>query len=141
MCKLGDIIVVKEFKNEVGEIIKKHSFIVINEQKGSIEGINFDLVCNMMCSFHNEEHKKRKLRFKENLEISGKIISNKKINAKHGFIKANQVYYFDKTKIEYNILGQINDELLNELLKLVIVLNKEGKLKIITTNLKNKTFN
>ena len=30
MCKLGDIIVIKEFKNEIGKIIKQHSFVVIN---------------------------------------------------------------------------------------------------------------
>lgn len=33
MCKLGDIIVVKEFKNEYGETIPKHSFVVINDEK------------------------------------------------------------------------------------------------------------
>ena len=27
MCKLGDIIVIKEFKNEFGETIPKHSFV------------------------------------------------------------------------------------------------------------------
>ena len=32
MCKLGDIIVVKEFVNENGETVSKHSFVVINDE-------------------------------------------------------------------------------------------------------------
>ena len=32
MCKVGDIIVIKEFKNEIGEPVKKHSFVVISDE-------------------------------------------------------------------------------------------------------------
>ena len=57
MCKLGDIIVVKEFKNELGEAIPKHSFVVINDEMDYVEGLKYDFVTNMMCSFHSDEHK------------------------------------------------------------------------------------
>ena len=33
MCKLGDVIVVKEFRNEYGKIVPKHSFVVINDEQ------------------------------------------------------------------------------------------------------------
>ena len=38
MCKLGDIIVVKEFKDKNGIIIPRHSFVVIDENKNYIQG-------------------------------------------------------------------------------------------------------
>ena len=135
MCKLGDIIVIKEFKNEAGEKISKHSFVVINDEKNSIEGFNYDFICNMLCSFHDKEHKKRKLSFKENLEIIYKSNSINRINDKDGYIKADQLYYFDKSKIEYYIIARLNPDLLDELLQLILVLNNEGKLKTIIANL------
>lgn len=139
MCKIGDIIVVKEFKNEIGEIVKKHSFIVINDNINSIEGLNYDFICNMLCSFHNEKHKKKKLQYKENLEITNQTLSNKDLNSKTGFIKADQLYYFNKKTIEYYVLGHIKPKLLNELLILISTLNNDKKLKIITTNLTKET--
>ena len=48
MCKLGDIILVNKFKNEDGEIVSKHSFVVINDEKDSIGGLKYDFVANMM---------------------------------------------------------------------------------------------
>ena len=55
MCKLGDIIVIKEFKNEFGETIPKHSFVVISGQANYIEGFRYDFVSNMLCSFHKNK--------------------------------------------------------------------------------------
>ena len=135
MCKLGDIIVVKEFKNEVGNIVKKHSFIVINDMKNKISGMNYDFVSNMICSFHSDEHKKRKLRHKENLAVTDNVIYSNNSNKKDGFIKADQMYYFDKSKIDYYIFGHIDYELLDELLRLILLLDRERKLKYITTNI------
>lgn len=135
MCKLGDIIVIKEFKNEIGEIIKKHSFVVINDEENSIEGMSYDFVCNMLCSFHNEDHKKRKIRYKENLQVIQKDIYSTKVNEKEGYIKVDQLYYFNKTYINYYVFGHVDSELLDDLLQLVLVLSNEGKLKYITTNL------
>lgn len=48
MCRLGDIILVNKFKNEDGEIVCKHSFVVINDEKDSIGGLKYDFVANMM---------------------------------------------------------------------------------------------
>ena len=67
MCKLGDIIVIKKYIGDDGEIINRHSFVVINDKPGFIEGLNYDLVSNVMSSFKNEEHRMRKLKFEENV--------------------------------------------------------------------------
>lgn len=141
MCKSGDIIVTKEFRDESGEKIPKHSFVVINDEKDFIEGLEYDFVSNMMCSFHNDKHKKKKLRYKENLPIKEKFIKGHKINSKEGFIKANQLYYFNKNSIEYKIIAHMEPKLLEELINLILILQSDGKLRIITTNLKEETNN
>ena len=137
MCKLGDIIVIEEFKNEIGEKVKKHSFVVISDEKNTIEGLEYDFVSNMLCSFHNEEHKRKKLSFKENFYISkNMIMSKRKLNNKDGFIKADQLYYFNKDNIDYDIIGKLNDKYQCNLLKLIRDLDNLEKTKIITSNLK-----
>ena len=57
MCKLGDIIVVKEYFGSDGKKVNQHSIVVINDEKDSIEGLCYDFVANVMLSFHDEEHK------------------------------------------------------------------------------------
>ncbi len=142
MCKLGDIIVIKEFKNEFGKKIKRHSFVVINDEENIIEGMKYDLICNMLCSFHDETHRNKKLKYKENLEINNKnLLLSKRANDKNGFIKADQLYYFDKSLIKYYIIGNLNLDNLNNLLKIINELDLEDRIKIITTNLKeNEKF-
>lgn len=134
MCKLGDIIVIKEFKNEFGEIVPKHSFVVINDESNIIEGFKYDFVSNMLCSFHDDKHKRKKLRYKENLPIKEEKISGANINNKEGYIKADQLYYFNKDTIEYKILAHVEPELLDELVQLILELQKQGLLKPILTN-------
>ena len=137
MCTLGDIIIVIEFKNELGQKIKKHSFVVINDKNGKIEGMNYDFISNMICSFHDIEHKKRKLSFKENLELNHEKVISNNANDKDGFIKVDQLYYFDKSKIDYYIFGKIIPEFLNELSQLLLMLTKEGKVKKVKTNIED----
>ena len=81
MCKIGDIIVVRKYIGDDNKIIdKQHSFVVIDDNSDVIEGISYDLVTNVMSSFKDEEHRKRKLSHKENLEItSDDIVSNTKM--------------------------------------------------------------
>ncbi len=139
MCKLGDIVIIKEFKNEVGQLVKKHSFVVINDEHNRIEGMNYDFVANMICSFHNDEHKTRKLRYKENLRVIEKMVNSENTNGREGFIKADQLYYFDKCKIDYYVFGYLNKDLLDDLLQLILLLSEEGKLKYVTSNLEDVT--
>lgn len=108
--------------------------MVIDNNQDEVEGIAYDLVANVMSSFKNEEHRKKKIKHKENLEIiSDNIISNTK-NSRNGFIKADQLFYFDKSKLDYYIFASISPELLDELIRLIIELRLEGKLKM---NIKN----
>lgn len=135
MCKLGDIIVINEFKDNNGELIPKHSFVVINDEPNFIQGLSYDFVSNVMCSFHSDTQKKHKLRIKSNLEIKPENINGKSLNEKSGYIRADELFYFRKDKIEYKVIAHINDELLDKLVKLIIKLHDENKEKNVITNL------
>lgn len=137
MCKLGDIIVVNKYIGDDGKEINKHSFVVINDKPGFIEGLQYDLITNVMSSFKSEEQRMKKLKFEENVEILGEqIISNIPVNNKSGFIKADQLIYFDKNKIDYYVLGHISEELLDELIMIIVSLSQKGLLKQNTSNIR-----
>ena len=136
MCKLGDIIIVDKYIGSDNKEVSKHSFVVINDEKDRIEGLNYDFVANVMLSFHNEEHKNKKLKYESNLPIKENKISGKNINSKEGYIRADELYYFNKNNINYKILGHIDSDLLDELVKLILILHEKGKIKIVTENLK-----
>ena len=136
MCMLGDIVVIDKYVGDDGKILNRHSFVVINDKPGFIEGLNYDFVCNVMSSFKSEKQRMRKLRFEENIEITGnKIISNIKKNNRNGYIKADQLFFFDKNKIDYYVLGHISNELLNELMLIIMSLSKNNMLKYNISNI------
>ena len=115
MCKVGDIIVIRNYKSQ-GNELRRHSFVVLSTEKGRIQGLEFDLVCNVMSSFHSEEHRKKKLKYPGNFEY---FADQEKIPSGHGkdeYIKVEQFYYFERDKIDFYILGKVSPELFNELL-------------------------
>jgi len=136
MCKLGDIIVVKKYVGDGGEVINKHSFVVVSDEKDSIAGLDYDMVAAAISSFKSEEHRKRKLRCRENMELPIDAMNGKDFK-KSSYVKADQAHYFKKNKIDYYVLATLKDEYMDELLKLIMKLAAaaEGKLKQITENL------
>lgn len=137
MCKFGDIIVVEEYIGDDGTKLKQHSFVVIRDEPGKIRGLNYDLVASVMSSFKSEEHRQKKLKYEENLEITSEDITGKYKNGKSGYIKADQLFYFDKSMVNYYVLARIDEDLMDELVQLVIELDNKDKLKINTQNLIN----
>lgn len=136
MCKIGDIIGVPKSIGDGGNVIGFHYYIVISDKRGTIEGFDFDKVASVMSSFHSEEEKKKKLKHEENLEIT---TTNFKLNdkeEKEGYIKADQLHYFDKKKTKFFEVGRIDIELYNRLVSLIQYLDEKGKLKKNTRNLK-----
>lgn len=140
MCKLGDVVVINKFKNEFGETVPKHSFVIINDEEDYIEGFRYDFVSNMLCSFHDDEHKRKEMRYKQTLPVKEEKISGENINSKEGYIKADQLYYFDKNKIQYKVLAHIDQDLLDKLVQLIVELNDEGLLKPVYTNIKSEEY-
>ena len=131
MCRVGDIIVIKDYISQ-GRSIKRHSFVVINDQGGKICGMDYDFVCNVMSSFHSPEHREKKLRFKGNLEYDASEENVKGGHGKGGFIKADQLYYFNESEIDYYVIGTISPGLYNRLMELIASLDD---IEVITDNL------
>ena len=113
MCRVGDIIVVKEFKDNNGIVVPKHSFVVVSDEAGIIESYSYDFISNVMCSLHGESHKKKKLNIKSNLEIVPNKIKGRNVNNKSGYIRADDLFYFKKDKIEYKVIGRLSDDMLD----------------------------
>lgn len=122
MCKMGDIIVIKNYKDGEKEI-EKHSFIVLDDIGGEIQGLPYDIVCNVMSSFKNEEQKIRKLKYPGNFPISHNDTKTNPNNGKDGYIKSEQFYYFNKEKIDFTVIGSMNIEAFNNLISFIEKLN------------------
>ena len=51
MCCVGDIILINKYKDN-GTVITKHSFVVVDDDGGSIQGLPYDFMCNVLSSFN-----------------------------------------------------------------------------------------
>ena len=138
MCKIGDIIVVKNCKVG-GQLIGRHSFVVLSTEKGEIEGLSFDLVCNIMSSLEGkgEEYKRKKLSFPENMPYSPTEENIINGHGKEGFIKAGMYFLFDKKELDFYVIGNVEIDLYLKLLDFVQNLNTKD-ISYRVDNLKEK---
>lgn len=74
MCQIGDIIVIYSYKSQ-GRFLKAHSFVVLDDTKGKIHGMKFDMINLVMSSFKDKEQKTHKMRYKGNFPITPRIFS------------------------------------------------------------------
>lgn len=126
MCCVGDIILIKNFKNEDGKKVSMHPFVIVDDQEDIIKGLDFDMVGVLMSSFKNEEHRLKKLSYKQNIEITVKDGVKK-----NGYLKANQLHYFQKRNTDYIVLGKVDEKLLCTLINLIqelpyLIINTEN---------------
>lgn len=133
MCKVGDIILVKSYKGVDSKDVGHHSFVVLDDEKGFIEGLPYDIICGVLSSFHSEDHKKKKLLEDGNVLIkNGDTVTNPD-NGKDGFLKADQLYYFNKSKLDYEVIGYIREDLLERIISYIESLG--FKVQIVIDNL------
>lgn len=116
MCEVGDIIVIENYTHK-GVNLSKHSFVVLSDDAGQIQGLDYNLICNVMSSFRNEEQKKKKLSYTGNFPIVPDDYGAIDGNNKSGYIKADQLYYFNKYRIEYIVIGRLNEDIFKLLLE------------------------
>lgn len=131
VCKVGDIIIINNYVDN-GVNLSKHSFVVVDDENGEIQGLAYDFVCNVMSSFKNEEQKQKKLKYPGNFPISHDDTETDPDNGKDGYIKAEQLYYFNKNKINFQVIGTVNEDVLEQLFKFISDLEE---VKIILDNL------
>jgi hypothetical protein len=118
MCNVGDIIVIEHYIHK-GINLSRHSFVVLSDDAGQIQGLDYNLICNVMSSFKNEEQKKKKLSYPGNFPIVPDDYGAIDGNNKSGYIKADQLYYFNKEKIEYIVIGRLSEDIFKLLLEFI----------------------
>jgi len=118
MCNVGDIILIESYKH--GKIsLSRHSFVVLSVDAGTIEGLHYDFVCNVLSSFKNEEQRAKKLSYPGNFELTHKDSKVEDGNKKSGFVKSDQLYYFNNQKIDYTIIGNLHPDALGRLFEFI----------------------
>lgn len=118
MCQIGDIILVQKYKYH-GLDLPRHSFIVISDENGEIQGVSYDFIANVLSSFKNDMQRKRKLKYPGNFPIDSDDTETNPHNNKSGFVKADQLYYFAKDKLSYTVIGTMKPDVFNELMNFI----------------------
>lgn len=138
MCKIGDIIVVNNFKIG-GQNMKRHSFVVLGTENGEIEGLPYDLVCNIMSSFEGKgaDYKEKKLSYPENMAYSPAEENVINGHGKDGFIKAGVYFFFNREDTDFYVIGNVEVELYLKLLDFVNNIQPD-QIKYIIDNLKRE---
>lgn len=118
MCKKSDIILVDHYISQ-GHHVGMHPFVVIEDKGGEIQGVSFDMIGNVISSFKSEEQKAKKLRYPGNFPI---VAEDKNVpggSPMDGYIKADQLYYFNKNKISYRVIGSLDEQTFNDLIEFI----------------------
>ena len=118
MCNVGDIIVIENYTHK-GIHLRKHSFVVLSDDAGQIESVDYDLICNVMSSFKDEAQKKKKLSFPGNFPIVPDDYEDIDGNNKSGYIKADQLYYFNKIDMQYVVIGSLKEDIFKLLIEFI----------------------
>ena len=131
MLNPGDIILIHNYKDDNNKEVKAHYFIILTNNPGKIEGLDFDIVCNPMSSFKDKDHRLDVLDSENNYEIKNEDW-DPHINNLSGYAKVNQVYPFNLNKIPYEPISKLKQESFKALLEYFINLSPK---KVFTNNL------
>ena len=132
MCTVGDIILVKSYQHKE-HTLSRHSFVVLSVEAATIGGLDYDFVCNVLSSFKDEQQRIKKLSYPGNFEITHGDGTVLKGNTNDGYVKAEQLYYFNKQKIDYSVIGKLHADVFNRLVEFINSL--DVPLEYITDNL------
>lgn len=135
MCKIGDIIVIQNYVSR-GKPLNRHSFIVLDDRNGEIEGLPFDFISLVMSSFKDEEQKAKKLKYPGNFPIVSDDVNIAHGNTGSGYVKAEQLYLFKRATIKYQVIGSLKPDIFNLLVEFIQALQEQGiQFEYITDNL------
>jgi hypothetical protein len=118
MCKVGDIILIDSYKHG-DTTLPRHSFIVISDKNGEIEGVSYDMMCNVLSSIKDPAQRARKLSYPGNYEIKNSDTVTNPNNGKDGFVKTDQLYLFRKDNISFRVIGSVSFEAMERLLSFI----------------------
>lgn len=132
MCQIGDIILVQKYKDH-GQDLSRHSFVVISDENGEIQGLTYDFIANVLSSFKSDTQRERKLKYPGNFPIDSSDTETNPHNNKSGYVKADQLYYFAKDKLSYTVIGTMKPDVFSELMEFIE--NSDFDLEDIIDNL------
>lgn len=118
MCQIGDIILVQKYKDH-GQDLSRHSFVVISDENGEIQGLAYDFIANVLSSFKSDTQRERKLKYPGNFPIDSSDTETNPHNNKSGYVKVDQLYYFAKDKLSYTVIGTMKPDVFNELMNFI----------------------
>ena len=128
MCKIGDILLIYNARN--GRPVGKHPFIVLDDTAGKVRGIySYDFIGLLISSANTEEKMERLKSFEGNFPLSpdDKIVDDaKKNNNLSSYVKADQFFYFDKSKIKYLKIGSLVPDIFNLIVEFIQELIEMG---------------
>lgn len=135
MCQRGDIILIDHYISQESRV-GRHPFIVLDDKNGEIKGVTFDFIGLAMSSFKDADQKERKLKYPGNFPIAVDDFTRNDKAPVDGYVKAEQFYYFDKSKINFKVIGKMDEDIFNLLLEYIQELAKQGvEFEQITDNL------
>lgn len=132
MCQIGDIILVQKYKDH-GQDLSRHSFVVISDENGEIQGLTYDFIANVLSSFKSDTQRERKLKYPGNFPIDSSDTETNPHNNKSGYVKVDQLYYFAKDKLSYTVIGTMKPDVFSELMEFIE--NSDFDLEDIIDNL------
>ena len=132
MCQIGDIILVQKYKDH-GQDLSRHSFVVISDENGEIQGLTYDFIANVLSSFKSDTQRELKLKYPGNFPIDSSDTETNPHNNKSGYVKADQLYYFAKDKLSYTVIGTMKPDVFSELMEFIE--NSDFDLEDIIDNL------
>lgn len=132
MCQIGDIILVQKYKDH-GQDLSRHSFVVISDENGEIQGLTYDFIANVLSSFKSDTQRERKLKYPGNFPIDSSDTETNPHNNKSGYVKTDQLYYFAKDKLSYTVIGTMKPDVFSELMEFIE--NSDFDLEDIIDNL------
>lgn len=138
MCQIGDLIRIEDYIGDDGEMVNRHTFVVLSTEGDKIRGLSFDLVASPMSSIKSEEQRE-KVEKDKGLMIIRTNDQNGMPTSKYeeSFIKAKLMYYFDKSSIDYKVLGALNVETFMELQEKLNELSESKNLIQVLTNIES----
>lgn len=132
MCQIGDIILVQKYKDH-GQDLSRHSFVVISDENGEIQGLTYDFIANVLSSFKSDTQRELKLKYPGNFPIDSSDTETNSHNNKSGYVKTDQLYYFAKDKLSYTVIGTMKPDVFSELMEFIE--NSDFDLEDIIDNL------
>lgn len=126
MCKIGDILLIYDpVKN--GKHIGMHSFVVLDDNGGNIQSINFDFIGLLMSSMDTQQKHDKLMKYDGNFPIApDEQIITSGGNGKPACIKADQFYYFNKNQIRYRVLGSLDLDIFDLLIEFIQEISNNG---------------